>query len=121
MPISKENLFGLLNPTLLGNMSLQTRTLTYQKLLAGSPITSNLKTSTPVPEPPISMENTSTTAPSLRSGTISTIAQYISTGRKLLNRIKKHLRKKTKKVEAKKKITRTLVNPGVIPPKSTNY
>ena len=43
-------------------------------------------------------------------------------GQKLLNQVKKHLKTKTKKTEAKKrKITRTLVNPEVIQPRSTNY
>ena len=104
------------------NTFQQMKMLIYQKLLAGSPTTNNLRISTPTPEPPILTKNTSITAPTRGSGITSTIAQYISTGQKLLNRIKKHLRKKTKETKAKKrKITRTLVNPEVIQPKSTNY
>ena len=96
--------------------------LIYQRSLAGSPTTNNSRTSIPIRELPILTENTSTTASTPISGTISIIARYISTGQKLLNQVKKHLKKKTKKTEVKKrKITRTLVNPEAIQPKSTNY
>ena len=107
---------------LFGNMSPPTKMSMYQKLLTGSPITSNSRISTPSLESPNLTEKASTTVPFRKFGITSIITEYISTGQKLLNQVKKVLRKKViRKMKMKKKITRTLVNLEVIQPRSTSY